>query len=237
MTETRRLPKITTPTFTTILPSNGKEVRYRGFTVKEEKLMLVSKEAEDVNAALDACEQIITNCTVDVDVASLPIVDFTWLTIAIRSQSVNNKINIVFVDNETEEEIKATIDLNGIEVVRPENPAENKISLDGFTLFIKLPGFRVFRNLISNPQNPNYQYEALCDSLEMLVSDEEVYKFSDFSDVEIAEFIESLPDYAIEKIKEYFEGSPALRHVIKYTRPSDNKERTFNIESFDSFFT
>ena len=41
------LPKIDAPIFETILPSTGEKIHFRPFTVKEEKILLIAKEAAD----------------------------------------------------------------------------------------------------------------------------------------------------------------------------------------------
>ena len=41
------LPQITTPEFTTILPSTGEKISYRPFLVKEEKILLMAQEGRD----------------------------------------------------------------------------------------------------------------------------------------------------------------------------------------------
>ena len=41
------LPKIATPTYSMVLPSTEKEINYRPFLVKEEKLLVLALESED----------------------------------------------------------------------------------------------------------------------------------------------------------------------------------------------
>jgi len=43
------LPKVATPLFQLTLPSTGKEITYRPFLVKEEKLLLIAKEADETS--------------------------------------------------------------------------------------------------------------------------------------------------------------------------------------------
>ena len=48
------LPKIATPTYELELPSTKKKIKYRPFLVKEEKLLVLAMESEDM-------KQITTN--------------------------------------------------------------------------------------------------------------------------------------------------------------------------------
>ena len=46
------LPKIKTPTYELVLPSTGKKIRYRPFLVKEEKILIIALESEDIKQIL-----------------------------------------------------------------------------------------------------------------------------------------------------------------------------------------
>ena len=47
------LPKIATPTYSMVLPSLEKEINYRPFLVKEEKLLVLALESEEYIEDLD----------------------------------------------------------------------------------------------------------------------------------------------------------------------------------------
>ena len=59
------LPKISNPIFELNLPSTGKNVKYRPFLVKEQKILLLAMESEDQKSVLLAIKQIINNCAID----------------------------------------------------------------------------------------------------------------------------------------------------------------------------
>ena len=42
------LPKINTPSYELTLPSNGKKIKYRPFLVREEKILIMALETEDM---------------------------------------------------------------------------------------------------------------------------------------------------------------------------------------------
>ena len=69
------LPKIEHPIFEVYLKSLEKTVRYRPFLVKEEKLLLMAKESDDLKEISSTIKQIIRNCCLDeIDVDNLPTV-------------------------------------------------------------------------------------------------------------------------------------------------------------------
>ena len=47
------LPKLDTPTYRLTLPSTKKEIQYRPFLVKEQKLLMMAQESEDDNQVID----------------------------------------------------------------------------------------------------------------------------------------------------------------------------------------
>ena len=59
------LPKIDLPTFELKLPSSGKTVMVRPFSVKEEKLLLMAVEGGKADDVITTVKQIINNCIVE----------------------------------------------------------------------------------------------------------------------------------------------------------------------------
>ena len=63
------LPKIDLPIFEATLPSTEERIKYRPFTVKEEKILLVAQEAEDPSQEMIAARQVVNNCLIDKDIS------------------------------------------------------------------------------------------------------------------------------------------------------------------------
>ena len=72
--------------------------------------------------------------------------------------------------------------------------------------------------------------------IDCLVEDEDtVYKFSDFSEKEVTEFMDSLTGDTINGIKKFFETTPVMRIELPYTNSKGNN-KTFVVEGVQSFF-
>ena len=56
------LPKINQPLFSLTIPSTKAKIKYRPFTVKEEKILLIAQESGDSDQTVLAIKQIINNC-------------------------------------------------------------------------------------------------------------------------------------------------------------------------------
>ena len=62
------LPKISTPTHELTLPSTNKKIKYRPFLVKEEKILLMAMETENMKEITNSIVQILSDCIVTKDV-------------------------------------------------------------------------------------------------------------------------------------------------------------------------
>ena len=56
------LPKINTPTYELTLPSDGKKIKYRPFLVREEKILIMALETEDMKQITKAVLDILNGC-------------------------------------------------------------------------------------------------------------------------------------------------------------------------------
>ncbi len=56
------LPKLNVPEYNLKLPSSGKNVKYRPFLVKEEKLLYLAMESGEQKDMIDAVKNILTSC-------------------------------------------------------------------------------------------------------------------------------------------------------------------------------
>ena len=107
------LPQITTPEFTTILPSTGERLSFRPFLVKEEKILLMAQEGKDKNEIQRAVINILEECIkTPVTIEDLPLFDIEWLFIQLRSKSVGEVIDLKIKHVENKE----CLHLNPIEV-------------------------------------------------------------------------------------------------------------------------
>src|SRR6056300_1310802 len=109
------LPKISTPTYSLTLPSTGKEIKYRPFLVREEKLLVLALESEDTKQITESIKTVIKNCieTRGVKVESLPTFDIEYLFLNIRGKSVGEEIEVNIIcpdDEETTVPIKILVD-------------------------------------------------------------------------------------------------------------------------------
>lgn len=232
----KKLPKIDLPLFELVLPSTGKKIKYRPFTVKEEKILLIAQESNEPEQTILAIKQVINNCLVDIDVEKLAMFDLEYVILVLRSKSVDNSIKFAISDPDTKESVELEIDLNEVKVTRNEEHS-NKVKVnDDYTLFLRYPTIQEFIKIAgSDTKDPLTSYFIMISCLDKIASESEVFKFSEYRDEEIDEFMEGLQGDVIKRIQKFFETMPKLRHEMKY-KNSEGKEQTFVIEGMRSFF-
>lgn len=230
------LPKIDLPIFELTLPSSGQTVKYRPFTVKEEKILLVAQESDDQAQELLAAKQVVNNCMVDLDISKIAMFDLEYIILALRSKSVNNEITFGVKDPDTLETVELVLDLNTVSLEKPENHS-NKVSInEEFSLFLKYPTIDEYIKIRDrDPQDPLINYFILTSCLDKVASDDEVHEFRNYSSKEVDEFMEGVSSSVVKGIQDFFETMPKLRHTLKYTN-KDGNDKTFVVEGTDSFF-
>ena len=233
------LPKIDLPLFETTVPSTNKKIKFRQFTVKEEKILLTARESNDIDQLILAIKQILNNCVVDkIDVDSLAMFDLEYLLLQIRAKSVNDVIEFEIVDPDVKEKVKLTININDITVKKKDVSNVIKVS-DQYSIVMRYPTFNELKTLAAATDKTKGQalFDVMISCIESLSENEgdAVYKFSDFSKTEVTNFVDSLSSKTVMDIKAFFDGIPVLRFEKKY-RLKDGTEKTFVLEGIETFF-
>ena len=234
------LPKLGYPTFELELPSTGKTIKYRPFLVKEEKVLLMALESKDEKQVVSAVKDLIKNCVITrIKVDNLPSFDLEYLFLKIRGASIGENIILTVTcldDNETQ--VEANININDVEILKPEGH-DKKIMFDDKTgLVMRYPSMKEFvdREFLQKEMKTEDVYGFIADSIDQIFDDEEVYDSSTTTKKEFRTFVDSLTTKQFEKIQKFYETSPKLSHTFKVTNPKTNKESSYTIEGLQSFF-
>ena len=236
------LPKIATPTYSMVLPSLEKEIQYRPFLVKEEKLLVLALESEYTKQITQAIKAVLKSCvqTKGIKVESLPTFDIEYLFLNIRGKSVGETIdvNIICPDDE-KTSVKVVIDLDDIKVIKNENHS-NKVQLDkNLMMELKYPSLDEFikNNFDFKDENAMEQsFKLIASCVDKIYNEEEVWVAADCTKNEITEFLESMNSSQFKKIEEFFTSMPKLSHTIKVKKPETKVESEVVLEGLASFF-
>jgi len=236
------LPKIATPTYSLELPSTGKEINYRPFLVKEEKLLVLALESEDNKQITTAIKTVIKSCvsTKGIKVETLPTFDIEFLFLNIRGKSVGEEleVNIVCPDDKVTE-VPVVIDLDDIQIQKVDDHT-NQIKIDDSIMMeMKYPSLDQFikNNFDFNEGNQMDQsFELIASCIDKIYTEDEVWSTADCTKKEVKEFLDSMNSSQFKEIEHFFETMPKLSHTITVKNPKTKVESDVVLEGLASFF-
>lgn len=236
------LPKISAPTYFLTLPSTGKEIKYRPFLVREEKLLVLALESEDSKQITEAIKTVLKNCieTRGIKVETLPTFDIEYLFLNIRGKSVGEEIevNVICPDDEVTT-VPVKINIDEIEVQKFDGH-DKKIKLDDkIYLEMKYPSLDQFikNNFDLNATDDMDQaFELIGSCIDKIYTEDEVWATSDVTKKELQEFLDQMNSSQFKLIEKFFETMPKLSHTIKIKNPKTKVESEVTIEGLTSFF-
>ena len=238
------LPKITTPTYELVLPSTGKKIKYRPFLVKEEKILILALESENIKQITTSIKSILKECiqTRGVKIDSLPIFDIEYLFLNVRGKSVSEALELIVTcpdDGKTTVPVKVYIDEIGV-IKDPDHSNDIKLD-DKLTLRLKYPSLDEF---IKNDFDFNSRdegalqqsFEIIATCIDQVYNEEESWAASDCTKKELIEWVETLNTNQFKLIESFFTSMPKLSHTIKVKNPNTKVESDVTLEGLASFF-
>jgi hypothetical protein len=241
------LPKIDVPIYDLILPLSKKNIKFRPFLVKEEKILLMAVESQDDNAINLAIKQILNNCCItEINIDDLPILDLEFFFLNLRARSIGELIELQYKCNniipEKEEDDKTCgnqvkLSFNALEVTPEiEDNHSNKIQLtDKLGLMMKYPSFTLSEKIKGLDEIEGI-IKIIVSCVDYIYDDETLYYSKDISEKEMIEFIDSLTREQFTKVQEFFETIPKLKKDLKFICGKCKYEETLILEGIQSFF-
>jgi len=231
------LPKIDLPLFELILPSSKETIKYRPFTVKEEKILLVAAESDDVSQQITAIKQVVSNCCFEIDATKLPMFDLEYLLLALRSRSVDNGITFNILDPDTEEKVSLELDLDKVQLTTDKDHTNEVKINDDYILYLKYPTIDEFLKITTfTADDPLASYFIMISCLDKVASADEVFEFKNYTENEVNQFMEDVSGDVVKGIQRFFETMPKLRHEMHY-KNNNGDDKTFVVEGIRSFFS
>ena len=229
------LPEIATPIYTLTIPSSKKRVKYRPFLVKEQKLLILAMENEDQEQILDAITNTIKACLITkLDMTTLALFDIEYLFLQIRARSISEEIEMRVTcadDGETTVDVKFMVD--DVKVNFPKGHT-NIIKLDDdLTIEMQYPDLDYFAKINFMDEKVD-EYELVAKCIKRVYVGEDDFT-SDSLD-ESKAWVEGLTNNQFEKIQQFFETMPTLRHVLKVKNPKTKVTNEVVLEGLSDFF-
>ena len=238
------LPKSSTPVYELELPSIKKKIKYRPFLVKEEKVLIMALESQDMKQITGAVKNVLSSCILSrgVKVENLSTFDIEYLFLNVRGKSVGELIDVIVTcpdDGETQVEMSIDIDTIKIQKTRGH---KNIIKLDdNLSMKLKYPSLDQFveNNFEYNEDisDVNKSLSMITSCIEMVYDSEESWDAVDCTKKELEEFIEQLNTKQFKEIETFFTTMPKLSHTIKVTNPNTKVKSDVVLEGLASFFS
>ena len=236
------LPKVNTPTYELVLPSTNKKIKYRPFLVREEKILIMALETEDVKQITSSVIEILNACilTRGIKIEKLATFDLEYLFLNVRAKSVGESIDVNVTcpdDNKTTVEVK--VDIDSIKIIKSKNHKDTVKLDDTLSLKLNYPSIEQFieNNFESKGSEVTSTLDMITSCIDMIYSDEESWNASETSKKDLEEFIEQLNTKQFRVIEGFFDTMPKLSHSIKVKNPKTDVESTVVLEGLAAFFS
>ena len=236
------LPKVSTPTYELVLPSSGKKIKYRPFLVREEKILIMALESEDVKQITNSVVDILNSCIISkgIDITKLATFDIEYLFLNVRSKSVGETIDIVLTcpdDNTTKVETK--IDIDTIKIKKDRKHKDIIKIDDNISIKFKYQSMDSFieNNFESNEKSEvRNTLDMITSCMDVIFNEEESWNASESTKKELEDFIDQLNTKQFKQIEDFFSTMPKLTHSIKVKNPNTGVESSVILEGLAAFF-
>ena len=229
------LPEIVTPTHELVVPSTKKKVKYRPFLVKEQKILIIAMESNDEAQILEAIKNILKNCIISrLKVDDLALFDIEYLFSQIRARSISEELKLsVTCPDDGVTKVDVSFLANEVEVDFPEGHS-NIIKLgNDITLEMKYPNLDYF-SAVNFSEGDIDPYDLVAKCLKRVYVGEE--DSGTFTFKEARNWVDTLTAAQFDKIQEFFNTMPSLKHTLNVRNPKTKVENKIVIEGLVSFF-
>lgn len=227
------LPIIDVPTFDLKIPGTKETVSFRPFLVKEDKLLTLASEGEDMAEMISACMQIVQNCSFGkVDPKKLAMYQLQWVFLELKKKSIGVVQNFSLKCGGCETVIPYEMNLDEFKVIGDSSSENKRIKVNNEVSFVlKYPSCEL-QGLLKDMTD----VEVLQACLISIENGDEVINTKDESVEDLTQFIESLPLSVIEDAEVFFKDMPFIGHEVEYTCPKCSRENFILINGYEHFF-
>lgn len=234
------LPLMKTATYLMTVPSTGKEVEFRPYTVKEEKVLMIAMESKDQKQTFRALKSVIKDCVQEnIDINRLTLFDFEYMFLQLRAKSVGEVVdlNLKCQAEECGGVVPVSVDLDSITV--SEMPESNVVKLDDkIGVTFNFPSLDIAeRYQEADMEKVSSVFDMIVDCTESIFDEEEVYDCKNETRENIINFYESLSSPQFAKVSEFFQAIPTVEKDIEYKCSKCGHENQVELKGLQSFFT
>jgi len=209
------------PKYEVEIPSMSKTVRFRPYTVKEEKVLLsAGQDSEEAYHMLRAIADTIQACIVDdIDVNNFTVYDINYVFSNIRSKSAGELVDLKIKCSEckAQNEVAVDIDIQTVE----NKPYSTEIDLgEGFAIemnYLKFGAMLQDKILMEgNHGDPETRVQLVAASIVTIKTPDERFVSADSPMEEITAFVDSMNPSQFNLAWQFVGSPPKLLYEFKF---------------------
>jgi len=230
------LPKLETPTYEMEVPSTKEKVKFRPFLVKEQKMLMIAQESKDPNMMANTMCQLIESCVEGMrDVHLMPTFDIEYMFLQLRTVSVGSEVELqMLCQDDGTTKVPVTIKLEDIKVVELPNHKKEIMITDKIGMTFKYPTMVDIAKYGKEGMSAvDTTFGVIQDCLQNVFDENETYE--DMSQKELQDFIEQMTTEQFEKVQEFFDTMPKLRHTVDVKNPNTGVVNKVHLEGMQTF--
>ncbi len=225
------ITKLALPEYELTLPMSGETIKFRPFTVKEEKILLLAQEENNISAIILAVSQMIDACTFSVcSIDTLNKVDAEFLFINLRNKSLGEGVEVNGLCKECNGKNFLVMDLEDVNVRNKDFKKDVKLK-DNVWVTMRIP---TIKESLKIGKDDGYTAIALC--LDTMVEGDSSITFTDYPLEDRIEWVESLSPIQLQSFGDFFNNVPTLEFKYYYTCSHCQAMNTIIIEGLEGFF-
>lgn len=234
------LPKLNDqPKFEITVPSTKEIHRFRPFLVKEEKVLLIALESNDQKQMLNAIADTVDACSNgSVRVNELTTYDIEYLFTQLRGKSVGETTKLQMICKECENTTEAVINLDDIKMTGGTTSPLIEIS-PNISVELSYPAYVNMMNddTIMGDDASAATFAMIRSCIKAVLTDDERIDMKDEDPKAVDEFIESMNSAQFQKIREFIDDMPAMKHNVEFTCDHCKHENKTVLEGMQAFFS
>jgi hypothetical protein len=230
------IPVIAVPRYTTTLPFTKKDVTFRPYLVKEEKLLIMANEANDQEFLIRTIGDVVRDCTAGViDITKDAMFDVQHVFLQIRGKSQGETVQFISTCPACNAQYPSSMHVNDF-ALKTTPGHTNVIALsDDHKVQMRYPTFNHFLRLYSDDAKDSDIFEVVAECIDKIFTDEEVFVNTPEEKESVLEFIEMLTPEQFDRLESFFATMPILQYSQTFTCECGQKN-TVVIDGIHNFF-
>lgn len=236
------LPKLNeTPKYEFMVPSTGKNVRFRPYLVREEKVLLTAFSTDDKRHGLKAVADTVIACSNgELEHTDLTLYDLQYLFSKIRAKSVGEKVPLNIPCNECKTKNPVIVDIDNIELEAADKRNQKIELTDTISVEVNFPSYMsvLDNDVLMKPDVTEAErlIETVCESIVAVHTEEERIDMKEESREAVREFVESMDTIQFKAMKEFVQSGPQLSFSISFDCRDCNHHNDYTIRNLEDFF-